>query len=146
MIDKMAIPCFDLANEKAEEFVKSGAYQKMYTERQLSNVKALDVELSTHVDAKAERRDERRRKATGGKIGGGTQGRETKTKSVKKHSRTKATQDSDSDDGSYVQQKKTYLSTAELVSVKELKKVLNPLLEAESIEYLCTDIAAHIHP
>lgn len=145
-MDKLAVPCYTSVNEKAKEYVKSGAYQKMYTERQLSNVKSVEADLPVHIDMKAERREERRRKAVGGKGGGGTQGRETKTKSVKKHTRgSKAAQDSDSDESSYVSNKKPN-TTIELLSMKEIKKCISPTLEKEGFEYLCSNIAEYVFP
>lgn len=141
------MPCYTLVNEKAQEFVKSGGYQRMYTERQLSNMKSVEVDLPVHVDVKAERREERRRKAAGGKGGGGTQGRETKTKSVKKHSRTnKGGQDSDSDDASYAPSKKSSQAPVDLLSMKEIKKCLTPALEEEGIDYISSHVAEYLFP
>lgn len=134
-------------NEKAQEFVKSGGYQRMYTEKLLSNMKSVEVDLPVHIDVKAERREERRRKAAGGKAGGGSQGRETKTKSVKKHSRVnKGGQDSDSDDASNVPNKKSSQASVDLLSMKEIKKCLSSALENEGIDYISSHVAEYLFP
>lgn len=130
-----------MMKEKAEAVVKSGKYQQFIMEKQLS--KTSDIQ-TTHVDHKAERREERRRKAVSGKGGGGTQGRETKTKAVKKHARSKQTaaQDSDSDDAANVVRKAP--TNLEIVSVEDIENIIRGTLENEGIEDLVIQVAEYL--
>lgn len=94
-----------------------------------------------------DKKDERRRKAAGGKGGGGTQGRETKTKSTKKHVRgggDKGRQ-SDSDDDTYGNKKKN-VATLELITVKEIDKVISKPLDAEGLGDLSDLLARQFYP
>ncbi|KAF2366039.1 E3 UFM1-protein ligase 1 [Trinorchestia longiramus] len=50
-------------------------------------------------DASSNKKEERRKKAAGGKTGGGTQGRETKTRSTKSHKGRRAAHDDEDDEG-----------------------------------------------
>ncbi|KAL3280114.1 hypothetical protein HHI36_017620 [Cryptolaemus montrouzieri] len=81
-IDKLMEKCRAVTNENANKCVASGKYQefkmKLLVASQLKSQKSEDFE------EKVDKREERRKKATGGKAGGGMQGRETKTKSTKK--------------------------------------------------------------
>lgn len=142
-VEKISIPCYTLVKEKAKQYVESGAYQRLYTEKLTTKTQE---DHPTHIDMKAERRDERRRKAAGGKGGGGTQGRETKTKSVKKHQRSKQNQDSDSDEGPVANTKRTNPSSIELITAKDIKKCIHSVLEEDGIEYLGSGIAEHLQP
>lgn len=129
-----------MTDEKAAAVVKSGKYQQFILEKQLS--KSSDIQTS-HVDHKTERREERRRKAASGKVGGGTQGRETKTKAVKKHQRSKQTvvQDSDSDDASNVKKAPANL---EIVTAQDVENIIKETLENEGLDDLVSQIAEYL--
>lgn len=80
-IEKLSKNCEDIVNKKAKEVVDSGKYQQYKINLQTVHLKA---QKSDEIEEKVDKREERRKKAAGGKTGGGTQGRETKTKSTKK--------------------------------------------------------------
>jgi E3 UFM1-protein ligase 1 len=129
-----------MTQKNAENIVKSGVYQQFYLEKQLS--KSVDTSYA-HVDQKAERREERRRKAASGKVGGGTQGRETKTKAVKKHLRSKqVANDSDSDESSNVTKKSQ--TQLEIVSIDDVQAIIKDTLENEGLDDLITQIAEYL--
>lgn len=76
---------------RAKEAIEQGSFkQQLYSSKSKQN----DDSNSKN------KKEERRKKAVGGKFGGGTQGRETKTKSVKNKNKGRrgAAQDSDSED------------------------------------------------
>lgn len=126
-----------IVQKNVESIVKSGKYQQFYLEKQLVRSEI----QQQHVDHKAERREERRKKASSGKVGGGTQGRETKTKAVKKHTRSKqVTHDSDSDDAS----SKKAQSHLEIVSVEDVENAIKESLENEGLDDLLTQIAEYL--
>lgn len=83
-MEKLSKNCEDLVKEKVKEVVNSGKYQQYQISLQA-------VHTRTHrmddIEEKVDKREERRKKASVGKSGGGSQGRETKTKSVKKAAR-----------------------------------------------------------
>lgn len=84
-IEKLSKNCEELVKEKAKGIVESGKYQ----EHQISlHAVHLRSQKSDEIEEKVDKREERRKKAAGGKTGGGTQGRETKTKSTKKAIKT----------------------------------------------------------
>lgn len=82
-IDNLLKPVYEIAEKNAKKSVDSGEYQKYVADKIM---KHKDVEIE-ETSGKADKREERRKKAAGGKQGGGAQGRETKTKSTKKHQR-----------------------------------------------------------
>lgn len=143
-IDNLLKPCHEMIEKNAKQSVETGKYQHYIAEKLMSSNKNLDLEG----DRKSDRKDERRRKATGGKGGGGTQGRETKTKSTKKLYRAgDRGQQSDSEDEAYaVNTKKKDNVTLELISLKEIDKILSKQLEAEGLEDLSGQIARQYHP
>lgn len=87
--------CREMVVANAKQAVDAGKLQQILAEKQLSANKSsgADAELMEKVD----KREGRRKK---GKVGGGTQGRETKTKSTKKHTRggDKSFKNSDDED------------------------------------------------
>uniref|UniRef100_A0A1B6D5T8 E3 UFM1-protein ligase 1 homolog n=1 Tax=Clastoptera arizonana TaxID=38151 RepID=A0A1B6D5T8_9HEMI len=117
----------EIIQKKAEEAVTSGKYQQFQTELKLGKSTNSNVEIE---DSKADRRDERRKKATGGKVGGGTQGRETKTKSTKKKQRARI-EASDSED-----EKTTSSSKLNLISLIEIQ---NSIVKSGAFEELDSD-------
>lgn len=143
-IDGLLKPCHEIIEKSAKQAVDTGKYQQYVAVKMMSSNKNLE-----DGDRKSERKDERRRKATGGKGGGGTQGRETKTKSTKKLYRAgDRGQQSDSDDENYAAKKdaKKDTATIELISLKEIDKILAKQLEAEGLEDLSNSIAKQYYP
>lgn len=79
----------------------------------------------------------------GGKSGGGTQGRETKTKSTKKQ--TRRVQQNDSDDDTGMPAKKS-VNTLEIISLEEVKHMITNRLEEEGLDELIEPLAEYIQP
>ncbi|XP_065073685.1 E3 UFM1-protein ligase 1 homolog [Ochlerotatus camptorhynchus] len=149
-IDDIIKPCYDIADDHAKKSVDSGSYQQYMAERMIKQQDPVDRE-PVNAEGKADKRDERRKKATGGKGGGGTQGRETKTKSTKKHTRGQRGNVSDSDDdsmpgGNAGIKKGGKEASIELITTKEIAKVLEVGLEPEGLEDLSKQLAQHYYP
>lgn len=140
-IDNLLKPCYELIDKNAKHSVDSGKYQQYIAERAMSSNK--DVDSS---DRKSDRKDERRRKAQGGKVGGGTQGRETKTKSTKKLYRTDRGHQSDSEEDSVAVNKRKAGPTFDIISLKDIKNMLAKQLETEGLGDLDELIAAQYYP
>lgn len=139
-IDNLLKPVYAIADVNAKTSVEAGAYQKYIAER---TVKSKDGDAD-EFSGKGDKRDERRKKAAGGKAGGGAQGRETKTKSTKKHQRggkNKDFDDSGSDEEVSVAKKKGKDQTLSLVTVQEIKKAVKTTLENDGLEDLENEIA-----
>lgn len=143
-IDDLLRPCHELIEKSAKHSIDSGKYQHYMAEKYMTSGRGGDIEA----DGKADRKDERRRKATGGKGGGGTQGRETKTKSTKKHYRGGGDRgnNSDSDDDAKVSSRKKETVTFELISIKEIARILAKQLESEGLDDLAEPLATHYYP
>lgn len=142
-IDGLLKPCHELIEKNAKASVEAGKYQQYIAEKLLSSNKNVDLDSS---DRKSDRKDERRRKATGGKGGGGTQGRETKTKSTKKLYRTDRGHQSDSEEEISSHNKKKDGPTIELISLKEIKNIIEKQLEPEGLDDLSGLIAKQYLP
>ncbi|XP_045769526.1 E3 UFM1-protein ligase 1 homolog [Maniola jurtina] len=139
-IENLKHACMPIAQKNAEAIVNCGKYQQFCLEKQLAKS---DMQHQTHVDHKAERREERRKKASTGKVGGGTQGRETKTKAVKKHPRSKqVAHDSDSDEAPSSSKKNQ--DQLEIVSNDDVESVIKEPLENEGLEDLIGQIAEYL--
>ncbi|XP_055598994.1 E3 UFM1-protein ligase 1 homolog [Uranotaenia lowii] len=154
-LDDIVKPCYDIAQVNAKQSVDSGSYQQYMAEKMMKHQDP--AEKDTNNDGRADKREERRKKASGGKGGGGAQGRETKTKSTKKHSRGQRGNISDSDDdeprvvsgGSVKTNNKAGSgkdASIELITIKEIFKVLESGLEPEGLEDLSKQLAQHYHP
>lgn len=142
-IDGLLKPCHELIEKNAKNSVDIGKYQQYIAEKLMGSNRNADIDAS---DRKSDRKDERRRKATGGKGGGGTQGRETKTKSTKKLYRAgDRGHQSDSEEES-VSIKKKEGPTIELISLKEIKSILTKGLEPEGLDDLSGLIAQQYFP
>lgn len=142
-IDALAAPCNETVNAQAKAAVESGRYQQYQMDVQLSNTKLSPVETKDdYVETKVDKREERRRKATGGKQGGGAQGRETKMKSTKKQVRRTQQIDSDDED---VAVKKT-ATTLEIISRDDVKSVITAPLEEEGLDELIDPLSDYIQP
>lgn len=142
-IDDLLKPCNELIEKNAKLSVDTGKYQKYIAEKSMSSNRNADLDGN---DRKSDRKDERRRKATGGKGGGGTQGRETKTKSTKKLYRTDRGHQSDSEEEINANNKKKDGPTIELISLKEIKNILEKQLEPEGLDDLSGLIAKQYFP
>lgn len=148
-VDTLLKPFEEVLQAKCKESVNSGKYQQFVLERQAaSNRSGHDMDTG---DGKADRREERRKKASSGKAGGGAQGRETKTKSTKKHYRggaDKGGADSDSNDDEQVSKKSAAKQgqSLDLIMARDIVKVINEPLEAEGLEDLAKQIANHYFP
>ncbi|XP_031634719.1 E3 UFM1-protein ligase 1 homolog [Contarinia nasturtii] len=139
-IDGLLKPCHEIIEKNAKQSVDTGKYQQYIAEKMTN--RNVDIEIS---DRKSDRKDERRRKATGGKGGGGTQGRETKTKSTKKLYRAgDRGHQSDSEEENV--HKKKEGPTIELISLKEIKNNLEKQLEPEGLDDLSGLIAKQYLP
>lgn len=142
-LDQIVKPCFEVAQVNAKASVVAGKYQQFMAEKQLGTNKNQDLET----DSKMDKREDRRKKAASGKAGGGAQGRETKTKSTKKHFRGGKGHESDSDDDRESSGKKKGNQTGlELITVQEIRKVLIVGLEPEGLEDLSKQLATHFYP
>ncbi|XP_055309135.1 E3 UFM1-protein ligase 1 homolog [Sitodiplosis mosellana] len=142
-IDGLLKPCHELIEKNAKQSVETGKYQQYIAEKQMSSGRNADIDTS---DRKSDRKDERRRKATGGKSGGGAQGRETKTKSTKKLYRASDRgHQSDSEEETFNSKKKEG-PTIELISLKEIKHILDEQLEPEGLDDLSELIAKQYYP
>ncbi|XP_053998251.1 E3 UFM1-protein ligase 1 homolog [Hylaeus anthracinus] len=82
-----------IAETKAREVVASGQWFQTIAENKIKSKSA-----SSLLETKGGRKEERRKKAATGKAGGGSQGRETKTKSTKKKYLQGKGRENDSDD------------------------------------------------
>ncbi|XP_049278724.1 E3 UFM1-protein ligase 1 homolog [Anopheles funestus] len=147
-MDECVKGCQELVNEHAKRAVESGNYQKYMAEKMMQHQ---DVDQFATDEGKVDKREERRKKAATGKGGGGAQGRETKTKSTKKHARGNKGNAMDSDDDADMQsgaggKKGGKEPHIELISVKEIAKVVEKALEPEGLEMLDKDLAHHYYP
>ena len=125
-----------VAEKKAKELVDSGKWLQSIAE---SKLKSKSIDIS---DNKTDRKAERRKKAIGGKTGGGTQGRETKTKSTKKKYQQGKNHDLDSDEENTIKSaSKTELT---LITVEEISKELRKDPNLTDIEELADELAAHL--
>lgn len=149
-IDDIIKPCYDIADEHAKKSVDSGSYQQYIAEKMIKHQDPIERD-PVNSEGKTDKRDERRKKAAGGKGGGGTQGRETKTKSTKKHARGQRGNVSDSDEesmpsGNTGGKKMGKEASIELITTKEIAKVLEVGLEPEGLEDLSKQLAQHYYP
>ncbi|XP_039433197.1 E3 UFM1-protein ligase 1 homolog [Culex pipiens pallens] len=149
-VEDMIKPCYEIAVENAKKSVDSGTYQQYMAEKMMKHQDVIPDKESA--ENKADKRDERRKKAAGGKAGGGAQGRETKTKSTKKHARGHRGNVSDSDEDfgpaekSAGGKKGAKEASIELITVKDISKVLHGGLEEEGLEDLAKQLAQHYYP
>uniref|UniRef100_A0A0K8TMS3 E3 UFM1-protein ligase 1 homolog n=1 Tax=Tabanus bromius TaxID=304241 RepID=A0A0K8TMS3_TABBR len=135
--------CRETVVANAKQSVDAGKFQQYLAEKQLSTNKSSVAD--TESMEKMDKREERRKKASHGKVGGGTQGRETKTKSTKKHARggDKSFKNSDDEDQP---QKKNKLTPLELLSSEEIEKAIFDKLEDEGLSHLVERIASTFYP
>lgn len=143
-LDNLLKPVYEIADSNAKVSVDTGAYQKFIAEK---TIKHKDVDVDDFA-GKSDKREERRKKAAGGKAGGGAQGRETKTKSTKKHQRggkNKDFDDSGSEEDVAISKKKSKDYQLSLVALNEIKKAIKYTLENDGLEDLTNEISNHYH-
>lgn len=144
-INALAQPCNEVVQEKAKLLVESGRYQQYQMELASTQLKVVVQDAPAYEDVKADKREERRKKAVGGKQGGGAQGRETKTKSTKKQNRGKQLNQNDSDDDCISTNKKS-TPVLQIITLEDVKDVITPSLEDEGIDELAEALAKHVLP
>lgn len=130
-----------LAEQKARDMVASGKWIQSVAENKLKS-KAVDL----IIESKVSKKEERRKKATLGKAGGGSQGRETKTKSVKKKYLQGKTQENDSDEDDDTRQTTVGKGEITLISVKEVKAEVIKDENVSVIEELTDELAYYLQP
>ncbi|KAK7605267.1 hypothetical protein V9T40_007125 [Parthenolecanium corni] len=102
--------------ENVNQAVNSGTYEQYIIESKVSSV------ASDGDKRELSRKEERKKRTTVGKSGGGTQGRETKTKVTKKKYGQKSSHKIDSDEEELVKPKS--FSSFEFVSYEEIQNVI----------------------
>ncbi|XP_040581791.1 E3 UFM1-protein ligase 1 [Lepeophtheirus salmonis] len=116
-ISKLKEPFTELIRKKAQEDVDSGKIASIISGKNKSK-------LTINEDT-GSKKDDRRKKATGGKVGGGTQGRETKTKSTKKKKQHKKEKFSDSEDENELENDATNLIFMTAPEIKHKIKIMD---------------------
>ncbi|MCL4129817.1 UNVERIFIED_CONTAM: hypothetical protein GTU68_031328 [Idotea baltica] len=138
LVTKVSVRLEQLMPSKAQEAIAKGAFKQ-----QLSSGRS-----KAEDEASRNKKDERRKKATGGKSGGGTQGRETKTKSTKnknKGRRGASHFSDDEDEANEASQKSNKMSEIEFLSEEEMKKEIEKEPELEDCpEELLDALVEHL--
>lgn len=150
-LDEIIKPCYEILKTNVKLSVDSGKYQQYILEKTMSSGKNQLMDIDD--DSKTtDKREERRKKAASGKAGGGAQGRETKTKSTKKHFRGGKGHDSESDDeqDNFNRGNKKggggKQITLELIKIDEIRKALFVQLKEEGLDELSKPLAEHFYP
>ncbi|XP_043279761.1 E3 UFM1-protein ligase 1 homolog [Venturia canescens] len=128
-----------IAEKHAKEAVDSGKWLQTVAENKLKMTRT----SSSIIDCKADRKEERRKKASSGKAGGGSQGRETKTRSTKKKYNQSKNHDNDSEDENTKNNTKTELV---LVTLEEIKNELGKDENLADMGSLIDDLADYLQP
>lgn len=124
---------------KAKKAVASGQLIQFVAE---NRIKAKSVNVVT--DNKTNKKEERRKRATSGKAGGGSQGRETKTKSIKKKYLQGKIRDNDSDDEST--KPTTNKAELNLISFEDIKNEITKDDNLSVIEDLADELTYYLYP
>ncbi|XP_064544792.1 E3 UFM1-protein ligase 1 homolog [Drosophila montana] len=148
-LTQLVQPCHDMALALAKSAIDNGVYQQYIVDKTLAQ-KGNNTSTAHDADddGKMDKRDERRKKAASGKAGGGAQGRETKTKSTKKHQRGRAAAHNHDteDEEDTVQQSagntRKSVKALELVKSSDIINLIKITLEEEGLEHLAKPIAA----
>ncbi|KAG5326650.1 UFL1 ligase, partial [Pseudoatta argentina] len=129
-----------VAEQKTREMVVSGRWIQSIAENKLKS-KSADLILESKVNKK----EERRKKATIGKAGGGSQGRETKTKSTKKKYLQGKMQENDSDQD---ETRQTAVGRGEItvITVEEVKTEVMKDENVAVIEEMADELACYLQP
>ncbi|XP_033334463.2 UFM1 specific ligase 1 [Megalopta genalis] len=128
-----------IAERKAKEMVASGQWFQTVAETRLKS-KSADIIM----ESKGNRKMERRKKATIGKAGGGSQGRETKTKSTKKKYLQGRARDNDSDDE--YPKHVTGKVEIQLVSFEDIQNEIMKDDNLSVIDDLVEELAGYLQP
>jgi len=125
-----------MALMNAKKAVESGTYQHFLAEKQMPSKKSAFTNECDY--EKCDKRDERRRKATSGKSGGGSQGRETKMKAIKKHkgTRNQSLHSDNSDEEDAKLNNKKLQNTLELVKKSDIENVIKKTLVDEGLLHI----------
>ncbi|KAL4233241.1 E3 UFM1-protein ligase 1 [Mactra antiquata] len=145
LISECSKPFPDLMAIKAEKDAKSHPVFKSGFESELNS----KSDTSTAGNTKEDKKDQRRKKAAAGsgstKSGGGTQGREIKTKSVKKKGYKGRDVEVDSDEETMVAKPKSRSTEIEFMNIEEIENIIrkNKALE-DCPDELVTEIAQQL--
>lgn len=129
-----------VAEQKTRDMVASGRWIQSIAENKLKS-KSADLILESKVNKK----EERRKKATIGKAGGGSQGRETKTKSTKKKYLQGKMQENDSDQD---ETRQTAVGRGEItvITIEEVKTEVMKDENVAVIEEMADELACYLQP
>ncbi|KMQ94051.1 e3 ufm1-protein ligase 1-like protein [Lasius niger] len=129
-----------IAEQKAREVVANGKWIQSIVENKLKS-KSADL----IIENKTNKKEERRKKAVVGKAGGGSQGRETKTKSTKKKYLQGRTQENESDED---ETRQTSVGKGEitLISLEEVKAKIMKDENISVIEELADELTHYLQP
>lgn len=130
-----------IAEQKARDMVASGKWIQSVAENKLKS-KSADLIIENKVSKK----EERRKKAAIGKAGGGSQGRETRTKSTKKKYLQGKTHENDSDEDDDTRQTTVGKGEITLLSVEEVKAEIMKDENVSVIEELADELACYLQP
>ncbi|XP_077276531.1 UFM1 specific ligase 1 [Temnothorax americanus] len=130
-----------VAEQKARDMVASGKWIQYVVESKLKS-KSADV----IVESKVSKKEERRKKATVGKAGGGSQGRETRTKSTKKKYLRGKTRENDSDEDDDARRTTVGKDEIALISVEEVKAEVMKDENVSVIEEMADELAYYLQP
>lgn len=129
-----------VAEQKARDMVANGKWIQSIAENKLKS-KSADLILESKVNKK----EERRKKAAIGKAGGGSQGRETKTKSTKKKYLQGKMQENDSDKD---ETRQTAVGRGE-ITVITMEEVKTEVMKDENvavIKEMADELACYLQP
>lgn len=130
-----------IAEQKARDMVASGKWIQSVAENKLKS-KSSDL----IVENKVSKKEERRKKAAIGKAGGGSQGRETRTKSTKKKYLQGKAHENDSDEDDDTRQTTVGKGEITLLSVEEVKAEIMKDENVSVIEELADELAYYLQP
>jgi len=126
----------------AQKYVDSGSFVKLLIEKNSSKVEEKG-------EVKVDKKEERRKKAAEGKGGGGTQGRETKTKSTKKkYMKGKHAQEDSDEEGEAVKNSGKGSSKVEVVRIEDVIAGLQgeELIQEEDEDTLLQELSGYLQP
>ncbi|KAG0725427.1 E3 UFM1-protein ligase 1 [Chionoecetes opilio] len=140
LLTKLSNHLQQLMPKRAKEVVEKGAFKKQVA---VGKIKQHDEDFSKN------KKDDRRKKAASGKAGGGTQGRETKTKATKNKGRGRrgggGGHDSDDDDDHH-RGNAGDSSAVEFLSVEDMQtEIVNFSELADCPEELVEELTSHLH-
>ncbi|CAH1391186.1 unnamed protein product [Nezara viridula] len=129
-----------IIQKKAQQAINDGSYIQLQMEKKLG--RSLGKEkMDDNFDSKADKKEERRKKAGSGKSGGGTQGRETKTKAAPKK-KGRSRKESGGSENEVIDKKLEFFTPEEVEGELSSNKNLEELEDSGVL----TDFARHITP